>query len=304
MHEWSPEVSLQEGAVRGLLEQFPALPVRSLRPLDAGWDNAVWLVNDAWAFRFPHRAIAVPLAEREIAVLPAIERRMTLPIPVPTFIGHPAGDYPWPFFGAPYLPGRELAASGLAHDRRVAAAEALGTFLRRLHDPALLGDVDVELPADPNRRADMRVREPRARHRLEELEALGLWRRTDAVERLLIDALALPDAPPAIPVLTHGDLHVRHVLVDDDGAVTGIIDWGDVCVADPGIDLSIAYSAFRGPARAALLGAYGSVSEDQRLRARVLALFLSSTLAIYAHHSGMLALEAEALCGLERAIEP
>jgi aminoglycoside phosphotransferase (APT) family kinase protein len=97
---------------------------------------------------------------------------------------------------------------------------------------------------------------------------------------------------------------VRHVLVDDDGAVTGIIDWGDVCVADPGIDLSIAYSAFRGPARAALLGAYGSVSDDQRLRARVLALFLSSTLAIYAHHSAMLALEAEALSGLERAIEP
>jgi aminoglycoside phosphotransferase (APT) family kinase protein len=58
-------------------------------------------------------------------------------------------------------------------------------------------------------------------------------------------------------VICHGDLHVRHLLVDRDGSVTGVIDWGDLCLADPAVDLSIAYFAFAGRARADLLSAYG-----------------------------------------------
>jgi aminoglycoside phosphotransferase (APT) family kinase protein len=41
-------------------------------------------------------------------------------------------------------------------------------------------------------------------------------------------------------VLCHGDLHVRHLLVDGDGSAAGVIDWGDLCLADAAVDLSIA----------------------------------------------------------------
>jgi aminoglycoside phosphotransferase (APT) family kinase protein len=93
----------------------------------------------------------------------------------------------------------------------------------------------------------MRVRDQRARERLAQLEALGLWRRTDAVDELLRAMSGLqPSASPEHEALTHGDLHARHLLVDDSGAATAVIDWGDVCVADPGIDLSIAYCARAG----------------------------------------------------------
>ncbi len=37
------------------------------------------------------------------------------------------------------------------------------------------------------------------------------------------------------------------------GAPTGVIDWGDVCAGDPAIDLSIAFGALAGPARAIAL---------------------------------------------------
>lgn len=47
----------------------------------------------------------------------------------------------------------------------------------------------------------------------------------------------------------HGDLHVRHLLVDRDGSATGVIDWGDLCLADPAVDLSIAYFGFAGKPR-------------------------------------------------------
>jgi hypothetical protein len=47
-------------------------------------------------------------------------------------------------------------------------------------------------------------------------------------------------------VLCHGDLHVRHLLIDGDGSAAGVIDWGDLCLADAAVDLSIAYFAFAG----------------------------------------------------------
>jgi hypothetical protein len=48
--------------------------------------------------------------------------------------------------------------------------------------------------------------------------------------------------------------------------------------------------------------AYGHVTVEQLLRARVLSLFLNAMLAIYAHAEGLRALECEAMVGLERTM--
>ena len=109
--------------------------------------------------------------------------------------------------------------------------------------------------------------------------------------------LAVPE-PSAV---VHGDLHVRHLLVGSDGALTGVIDWGDVCRADPSVDLLLLWSFLPPEARTEFLAAYGPVSEEQLLRARVLALFLSVTLLLYAEHERMPGLKAEAIAGLTRS---
>ena len=104
-------------------------------------------------------------------------------------------------------------------------------------------------------------------------------------------------------VLVHGDLHLRHVLVDGAGASAGVIDWGDAALADPCVDLSIAYAAFSGDSREALLATYGAVVDDAReARARVLAVNLCAALADYADSDDRPALLAESLAGLTRAV--
>ena len=101
----------------------------------------------------------------------------------------------------------------------------------------------------------------------------------------------------------HGDLHLRHVLVDETGVGAGVIDWGDVCLADASVDLSIAYTAFEGASRAALFDAYGwPVEEEREARARVLAVSLCAALADYADEDHRPALLAESLAGLRRAV--
>ena len=300
MPEWDPEIEVDADRARALIDaQFPELHGVSVAEVAAGWDNVVYLVDERLAFRFPRRAIAIPGVQREIAVLPRLAAHLPLPIPEPRWVGMPTGDYPWPWFGAAYLPGVELADSGLPDERRVELGASLGAFLRALHAPALASRIAPTLPVDPMRRADMGFRIPHARRRLDQVIEAGLWRSTDAVERLIVHATGLP--PPPRTLVSHGDLHMRHVLVDEAGRPTGIIDWGDVAAGDPSADLSIAYGSLAGEARIAFLDAYGPVDGLTELRARVIAVFLSAALLLYAADRGMEALRSESLRSLERA---
>ncbi len=282
---------------------FPALRDLPVEPLAEGWDNTVHVVGGEWAFRFPRRALALPGFRRELAVLPRLAPLVPLRIPVPELVAvddDPAD--PWPFAGARLLPGRELAETGLPDAARTAAARAVGGFLRVLHDGRTRAAVDVELPVDPMRRGEPRARTDDTREQLRELVAHGVWAGDPAVESLLRAAERL-GAPAGEPVLVHGDLHVRHLLLDQDGAAVGVLDWGDVCLADPAVDLALAYTAFAGPAREALLQEYGGVDAERELRARALGVRLSAFLAAHAAAEGRPALLAEALAGLRRAVD-
>jgi len=63
------------------------------------------------------------------------------------------------------------------------------------------------------------------------------------------------------PTWIHADLHPRNVLVCE-GRLTGILDWGDLCVGDRAVDLSALWMLW-GDSQAQLsaLEAYGAVSE-------------------------------------------
>ena len=295
MPVWSAEVELDEGLVRRLIGQFPELPVRSLRLLAEGWDNAVWVANERYAFRFPRRRIAIPGVELELELLPKLAPLLPLPVPDPVFRGWPADGYPWPFFGSELLPGRETCDTELADDARLEIALQVARFLRALH--AL--DLDEPLPLDANARADMKVRVPLAREQLAALERLGVWRAPPLVGHLLDTAERL--SPTELPAVVHGDLHFRHVLVEG-RRVTGVIDWGDLCRSDPAIDLPLLWGFVPPEGRAAFLDAYGPVEEEQLLRARVLAFSVWAALAAYAHTEGFPSVERESLGGLDRAL--
>jgi aminoglycoside phosphotransferase (APT) family kinase protein len=77
------------------------------------------------------------------------------------------------------------------------------------------------------------------------------------------------DAPHvAEPCLIHGDLHPRNILAEN-GKLTGIIDWGDMCAGDLAVDLSGLWGLFAdASARQAVLTHYRA---DETMRARAMA---------------------------------
>ena len=279
---WSAEEHVDEERARQLIRaQFEELAADEITLVSEGWDYAVFRVDGDWAFRFPRREVVVPGTEREIAVLPALAERLPVGVPAPVFVGRPAEDFPWPFYGARYLAGVE--ATGRPVD-----PVALGAALRELHAPETIAAVGDALPVDPLGRVDMDVRLPR-------LEELGV-----EAPALVAAAEKLPGARHT--AVCHGDLHMRQLLVDGD-ALTGILDWVDVCRSDPAVDLSVAWSTLDGAARSSFFAAYGEVEEETRVRARAVAAFLCAMLADWAGKEQVSPVRDAALAGLGRAID-
>ena len=277
---WRPEIVVDQALAAALIhDQFAQLDV--VEWLGEGWDYTAFRVDRDFVFRFPRREVVLPGLEREIATLPRLE--LPVAIPQPLFVGEPKLGYPWRFYGARYIPGVEPLEVTDEVRRRVSLD--LARTLRALH----AHDV-ADLPEDANRRADMTRRVLWARAAL---AGLGV----DA-EEILGRAEKLGSRPMA-GVLCHGDLHVRQLLVGD--ALSGIIDWVDVCRGDPGIDLSLLWSFVPRDMFDTFLSEYGPVAEESLLVARVLALGLNATLANYARDVGNAALARAAIDGVRRA---
>jgi aminoglycoside phosphotransferase (APT) family kinase protein len=233
---------------------------------------------------------------REIELLPRLAQLLPLPIPVPQFVGRETENFQWPFYGAAFIPGVESGEAQLDDAMRTEVGVQIAGFLRRLNSL----DLAAPLPFDANRRSDMERRVPKTREALTDVERLGLWCPTPDVFALLEEAERLPP-PERGTSVAHGDLHFRHVLVLS-GQASGVIDWVDLCRADPAIDLQLYWSFLPPSGREAFADVYGAITDAQLLRARVLAFCLSAELARYGHASGHDGITKEALAGLERTL--
>jgi aminoglycoside phosphotransferase (APT) family kinase protein len=295
---WDAEVAVGSALAQRLLAaQFPALASLPIRLLGSGWDNTVYAVGDEWVFRFPRREIVLPGFRNEIEFLPELAALLPVPIPVPEHVGEPSDAFRWPFFGARMLPGVELCEAPQTAPRRLAAE--VGRFLKTLHGDAVMRAIGGRLPENWTRRADMELRVPTIVDKLDALQSL--WRAPAQVRAFLDEARALP--PPQPTAVCHGDLHFRHVLVQD-GRVTGVIDWIDLCRGDPALDLQLVWSMLPPEARGAFFAEYGDVDDATLLRARAVGVFLGTALLEFAHHEGLDSIEREALASLERAASP
>jgi aminoglycoside phosphotransferase (APT) family kinase protein len=96
-HEWDADLELDASQARAwIASTFPTLAARDVVPLQSGWDNHVFLLDDTWIFRFPRWEMAVQLIAWERDHLPALASRLPLPVPEPAWIGEPSEALPRP----------------------------------------------------------------------------------------------------------------------------------------------------------------------------------------------------------------
>ncbi|GAA1670561.1 aminoglycoside phosphotransferase family protein [Glycomyces endophyticus] len=232
------DLTIDEDFVRSLLP--PDLAGLDLRPVDGGWDNRMWRLGGDLALRLPRSERAPALLEYEHRWLPGLAPGLPLPVPVPARLGAPTERFPKTWLVTTWVHG---TPADLAPVASPGSAETLAAFLTALHRPA---------PAEAARPTDRGV--PLAAF------APDLAGLTGPLKEVWDDALAAPawDGPP---LWLHGDLHAANVVTAD-GALAGVVDFGDMCTGDPAADLSAAWLLLPDPE--ALFTHYGA--DDATIR--------------------------------------
>ncbi|WHY73644.1 phosphotransferase [Fictibacillus enclensis] len=278
---WDAEVVVTPLLAKQLIEaQFPQLSPARVAELGKGFDNTVYAVNDQYVFRFPRRSIAVPLLKTENALLPLLAEVLPIPIATPCFFGCPEpGLFPWLYTGYHLLPGHP--PGNLSYEQRVKSAAHLAIFLGVLHSYPVEKALKTGVPFDELDRLDVHKRKPRLLEFLEKIRSLGLYSEVDELIRIALRTSTHDISGQTI--LVHGDLHIRNMIVNKEGVVAGIIDWGDVHVDHPAVDLSIVYSFLPPEGRDRFYQIYGEVTPETKELARFKALYTTAVLLLYAH---------------------
>ncbi|QGF24926.1 aminoglycoside phosphotransferase family protein [Raineyella fluvialis] len=229
--------------VRGLLRsQLPPelahLTEAPLTLLGQGWDNAMFRLGQDHVVRVPTSRLAARLIEHEIAWIATVGApllALDLAVPVPVFCGRPGPLYPTRWTVVPWIGGTDLASLPLP-DRRGLAAP-LARALAALHRPA-----PPDAPYNAYRGVPLAARAAAVADRWPAVERYLGTADSHALRECWARGLAAPTWPGP-PLWIHGDTHARNII-QRDGHLAGLIDFGDATAGDPATDLAAAVLDF------------------------------------------------------------
>lgn len=264
--------------VRLLRDQAPQLAGLPVRPSPAsGSSNWVFRIGEDLAVRLPRSEDYVRDLEKEVRWLPRLGPDLPVPVPEVVAVGRADERFPRPWAVVTWVPGE--CPSSLDERQQGRLAASLGDFVSALH---AVDATDVPAGAE---QWGYRCGEPVtpttdrwAEEAAEELADLfdpgavrEAWRR-------------LRDVPAASEraCWVHTDLSVENLLVDTQGRLSGVIDFGGVGIGDRSVDLLYAWSMFGTPAREVLRRESG-VDEATWVRARAWS-FVGPGLLSLAHY--------------------
>ncbi|WP_098438165.1 phosphotransferase [Bacillus sp. es.034] len=300
-HLWDAEIAVTTCQAKKLIEsQFPDLIPADIKIMDYGFDNTVMNVNIDWVFRFPRRDIAVRLLETEGKLLPLlVESGAGIQIPVPVYYGKPSSQYKWPFLGYRFVDGT-IPSRAASVVREGESAISLARFLKKLHGTSVAEAGKRGVPYDEMKRLDVEKRKSVLRENLNEIKKLNLLQQAGELEEYLQH---LPKKSLLQETtLVHGDLHFKNIVVNKEGILSGIIDWGDVHLGHRAIDLNLIYSFLTPKGRIQFLKEYGEVGKVELDYARFKAVYTNVVLLLYGYHERQPHTVVEAQKSLELAL--
>jgi aminoglycoside 2''-phosphotransferase len=229
-----------DGCLTHIYDWNPSLAGQPFHADPYGLNNFVIIIGD-WVCRFPRTDESRARLHEEARLLAVVRRYVN--VAVPDFIA----DEARPFVAYRLLPGRPLYRHDLL--RRPTAAQdrfaaGLAAFLRDLHaipDRAL---TNAGLPpAPPPPRSPALWQDRLAAIRAELFP--HLW----ADQHAAIEDLFAPVLDGRLdmtyqPALIHNDLASYHLLVGDNGQLTGVLDFGEAGWGDPAADYAALISGY------------------------------------------------------------
>lgn len=251
------QLEITSDTVRQLItDQFPQYADLDVTPVTShGTVHALFRIGPDLVARLPIET-SDPITKRAAiaAELGAAQRLVTVspvPTPTPVALGEPGAGYPLPWSIQHWLPGRSLLVGDLAAGS-VTFASDLAHFVGAVRSLPTEGRVF----AGDGRGGLLTDQDEWMAHCLEQSSALmDTYALADLWDSLRQTPRHEPDA------WTHGDLMPGNLL-SDANRLTGVIDVGQLAVADPALDLQPAWNFLTGQARTAFREVLGTGEEE------------------------------------------
>ncbi len=159
----------------------------------------------------------------------------------------------------------------------------IARFLAHLHQtpPTLLPKNHIF--GDNKSRINWEKLCPKIFHHFDQLDEFDLLPQRKKLETIVEKLTHL--RPPLSCTVVHGDFYVRHLLLSEKGTLAGVIDWGDIHLGDPALDLAIAHSFLPSSVHDQFRNAYGDISEETWSLALLRAIYSSTLFMLYGYHS-------------------
>jgi aminoglycoside phosphotransferase (APT) family kinase protein len=236
MHDGEVDVDV-ERVRRLLVTQFPqwaALPLDVVH--STGTVNTTYRLGDEMCVRLPRAQRWAGDLERELQWLPTLAPHLPLAVPEPIARGDPGVGYPFPWAIYRWLEGETFASDRIGDEGQAAADLARFVGQLRRIDPS----------GAPRSRRDtpMRLRDAEARAAIRSLRGVV---DTVAATAAWETSLRAP-AWDGNPAWTHGDLLPPNLLVSG-GRISAVLDFGNVGMGDPAVDVIPAWSVFSNDGR-------------------------------------------------------
>ncbi|HHX03719.1 MAG TPA: aminoglycoside phosphotransferase family protein [Tissierellia bacterium] len=226
----------KNNCLKAINKYIPDLVIYHCTFVDQGQNSLVAIVNEELIFKFPRYRHVMEELKKESEILPIISNHVTLEVPVPLYSFFESDEPGQVFVGYKMIMGtpfeRELYWQ---LKNKQALVTQIGGFLHELHG----------LPTDCLAGVSIETR-----------DGFAYW------SRILtqIEKSIFPYIRPAFrkqiletfrrfldnnenfqykPVLTHGDFGTSNIIYDvKSGKVSGVIDFGQVALDDPAIDIA------------------------------------------------------------------
>ncbi|MCC2645613.1 MAG: hypothetical protein K0R94_1391 [Burkholderiales bacterium] len=224
-----------------ITRQFPELknlPIKAVA--HQGCDNRTFRLGKELLVRLPSKQEYTFQVEKEQLWLPKLAIHLPYQIPIPIAQGQPDVDYPWKWSIYKWLKGESALLGEInnlesfAHDladfmnafQRIDTAGGPLPSTQNFYRGGALLNYDEE-----TRKAISLLKD-----NVDQKAVLNLWEK------------AINTKYAGRPVWVHGDISPGNILVAD-GALSAIIDFGQLAIGDPACDLTIAWTMFYSKSR-------------------------------------------------------
>lgn len=230
------EVLINEKLVQELiLKQYPSVKHLPITFLNSGWDNDNYKLGNSLLVRLPRRKLANELLENEIKGLNYLKDKLSLCVPEPLFVGKSSTSYPFIWAIYSWFQGEAANTETLANDEAIRLAH----FLKELHQ--LKSDLVGENPYrsinldQKNKVVWSIIDHLKPNHTLITPNIISTWEK------------GIKHCKPRNRTIIHGDLHPGNII-SNQKKINAIIDWGDICIGDPALDLAAFWMLFNNKA--------------------------------------------------------